>query len=173
MTQVLNFKSSSFKDKRASNDSFQKGKALIEPFAVCSHTVKLLTHLLDVIIHKQNVLFVSPVVDPVWGVFRMPQHNKLWAVCQLQARPAEPRVPETSVPETQMCMSHPQGKLAGTQQVFFFVWLLLRCFYRHPCLFHQGPGTGNFLQQRHSSDFAETFDDTSMSYQVRKACTNH
>lgn len=56
---------------------------------------------------------MSTVVDSMWTVCGMPQHSELRAVCQLQAWTAEPRDPETHMPETQMYMSYSQGKLSG------------------------------------------------------------
>lgn len=77
-------------------------------------------------------MFMLTVVDTMWAMRGMPQHNKLWTVCQLQARTAEPRVPETFMPQTEMCLSYSQGKLPGRHCVPFtdvLYWLLL-----HLCL---------------------------------------
>ena len=63
-------------------------------------------------------LFMAPVVDSMWTVCGMPQQYKLWAVRQLQAWPAEPRVPETHMPEKEMHMSHSQGKLMNSYCLF-------------------------------------------------------
>ena len=70
---------------------------------------------------------MSPVVDSLWTVRRLPQHSELRAVCQLQARTAEPRDPETNMPETQMYLSDSQGKQCGRLASVGSVTALTRC----------------------------------------------